>query len=42
MELRGKKVVSLGERDDVPGPAAAECAILAGAEFVLTLTACYV
>jgi glycine/sarcosine/betaine reductase complex component A len=42
MELRGKKVIALGERDGVPGPAVAECARRAGAEVVLTLTACYV
>lgn len=42
MELRGKKVIALGERDGVPGPALAECATRAGAEVVLTLTACYV
>jgi len=42
MELRGKKVIALGERDGVPGPAVAECASRAGAEVVLTLTACYV
>jgi betaine reductase len=42
MELRGRKVIALGERDGVPGPAVAECATRAGAEVVLTLTACYV
>ncbi len=42
MNLRGKKVIALGERDGVPGPALAECATSAGAEVVLTLTACYV
>jgi betaine reductase len=42
MELRGKKVIALGERDGVPGPAVAECARRAGAEVILTLTACYV
>jgi glycine/sarcosine/betaine reductase complex component A len=42
MELRGRKVIALGERDGVPGPALAECATRAGAEVVLTLTACYV
>jgi len=34
--------IALGERDGVPGPAVAECAKRAGAEVVLTLTACYV
>ncbi len=42
MDLRGKKVIALGERDGVAGPALAECARAAGAEVILTLTACYV
>jgi glycine/sarcosine/betaine reductase complex component A len=42
MELRGKKVIALGERDGVPGPALADVARGAGAQVVLTLTACYV
>ena len=39
MDLRGRKVIALGERDGVPGPAVAERATRAGAEVVLTLTA---
>ena len=42
MELRGKKVVALGERDGVPGEAIAACAVAAGAEVVLTRTECFV
>jgi len=42
MNLRGRKIIALGERDGVPGPALAECAARAGAEVILTLTACYV
>jgi len=42
MDLRGRKVIALGERDGVPGPALAECAVKAGAQVILTLTACYV
>ena len=42
MELTGKKVIALGERDGVPGTAIAECVKTAGAEVVLTLTQCYV
>jgi betaine reductase len=42
MNLRGKKVIALGERDGVPGPALADCAKAAGADVILTLTACYV
>ena len=42
MDWTGGKGIALGERDGVPGPAVAECAARAGAEVVLTLTACYV
>ena len=42
MELRGKKVIALGERDGVPGEAIADCAASAGAEVVLAQTECYV
>jgi len=42
MNLRGRKIIALGERDGVPGPALAECATRAGGEVILTLTACYV
>ena len=42
MDLRGKKLIALGERDGVPGPAVAACATSAGALVILTLTACYV
>ena len=41
-ELRGKKVIALGERDGVPGPAIAACARAAGAEVVLEETFCFV
>lgn len=40
--LRGRKVIALGERDGVPGPALAACARSAGADVVLTVTAGYV
>ena len=38
----GKKVIALGERDGVSGPAIAACAEAAGAEVVFTATECFV
>ena len=38
MELAGKKVIALGERDGVPGNAIADCVRSAGAEVVLAET----
>ena len=42
MELRGKRVIIIGERDGVPGPAIAECMKTAGAEVLLAFTQCFV
>ena len=42
MELRGKKVIALGERDGVQGGVIAKCARSAGAEVVLEMTYCFV
>jgi betaine reductase len=42
MELKGKKVIVLGERDGVQGNSIALCAKSAGAEVVLELTHCFV
>ena len=42
MELRGKKVIALGERDGVPGQAIADCVRTAGAEVVFLQTECFV
>jgi betaine reductase len=42
MKLKGKKVIAIGERDGVQGPAIAECVRTAGAETVLVTTQCYV
>ena len=42
MELKGKKVIAIGERDGIPGPALSECATSAGAEVVYSYTQCYV
>jgi betaine reductase len=42
MQLRGKKVIAIGERDGVPGPALARCARDAGADVVMEMTHCFV
>ena len=42
MKLDGKKVIALGERDGVPGPAIADCMRSAGAEVVFVETECFV
>ena len=42
MDLKGKKVIALGERDGVQGGAIAVCAAGAGAEVVLEKTYCFV
>lgn len=42
VELKGKKVLALGERDGVPGPSIAACARGAGADVVLEDTYCFV
>ena len=42
MKLGGKKVIALGERDGVPGPAIDECMRSAGAEVVFIETECFV
>jgi hypothetical protein len=40
--LKGKKVVALGERDGVSGPAIEACIKAAGGEVVLSATECFV
>ncbi len=40
--LAGKKIIVIGDRDGIPGPAIAECAISAGADVAFTTTACFV
>ena len=40
--LNGKKVVIIGDRDGVPGPAIEACAVTAGAEVVFSSTECFV
>jgi betaine reductase len=42
MELGGKRVIVLGERDGVPGPAISACARAAGATVILEQTHCFV
>ncbi len=42
MDLRGKKVIAIGERDGIPGPALARCAESAGAEVIMEMTHCFV
>ena len=40
--LKGKKVVIIGDRDGIPGPAIEECAKSSGAEVVFSSTECFV
>lgn len=42
IKLNGKKVIILGERDGVQGPAIAACVKSAGAEPILVQTQCFV
>jgi betaine reductase len=40
--LDGKKVIVIGDRDGIPGPAIAECAKSAGGDVVFFSTECFV
>jgi glycine reductase len=40
--LKGKKVIVVGDRDGVPGPAIDECIKTAGADIVFSSTECFV
>ncbi len=40
--LEGKKVIAIGDRDGVPGPAIQACVETAGAEVVFAATECFV
>lgn len=42
MDLTGKTVIALGERDGIQGPAIAEVARSAGAADVIPFTQCFV
>ena len=41
-KLAGKKLLILGERDGVPGPAMEECLKNSGAEILLSVSECFV
>jgi len=40
--FEGKKVVIIGDRDGIPGPAIEECLVTAGADIVFSSTECFV
>ncbi len=40
--LQDKKVVIIGDRDGIPGPAIADCVATAGGETVFSSTECFV
>ena len=40
--LEGKKVVVIGDRDGVPGPAISACVETAGGEVIFASTECFV
>lgn len=40
--LKDRKVVILGDRDGIPGPAIEECVKTAGAEVIFSTTECFV
>ena len=40
--LKDKKVIIIGDRDGIPGPAINECAVTAGADVVFSSTECFV
>ena len=40
--LENKKVIVIGDRDGIPGPAIAECVKTAGEEVVFASTECFV
>ncbi len=42
MDFKGMKVIAIGERDGVQGPAIAEVVRSAGAEVILEQTQCFV
>lgn len=42
MDLSSKKIIILGDRDGVPGPAIEACVKPAGAEVVFSTTECFV
>jgi betaine reductase len=42
MQLKGKKVIIIGERDGIQGPAIEACVKNAGGDPVMTQTQCFV
>jgi len=42
MEIKGKKVIIIGERDGIQGPAIEACVRSAGGEPVISQTQCFV
>ncbi len=40
--FRGKKIIALGDRDGIQGPAIAACAMASGGEVVYASTECFV
>ena len=40
--LKDKKVIIIGDRDGIPGPAIEQCVKTAGAEVVYSSTECFV
>jgi glycine reductase len=42
MELKGKKVIAIGDRDGVPAPVIEECMKTTGAEILFGTTECFV
>ena len=40
--LKGKKLIIIGDRDGVPGPAIAQCVETAGGEVIFSSTECFV
>ena len=40
--LKDKKVIIIGDRDGIPGPAIEDCVKTAGAEVVYSSTECFV
>jgi glycine reductase len=40
--INGKKIIVLGDRDGIPGPAIEECVKTAGAEVIFAATECFV
>lgn len=42
MILKDRKVIAIGDRDGIPGPAIEECVKSAGADVVFASTECFV